>query len=198
MYGRYLNLVFVQSQSCVRLFVTPWTAAHEPSLSFIFPEFAQTDVHWVSDAIQPSHPLLSPSPPALNLSQHQGLFQWVGSLNQVAKVLELQVQHQSFQRIFGVYFQITWVQLEKIINPRTEAWSSLMLRYYRSGITSKRDWRRHLSDSRKPRDPGRKCFHWGESSTLPSAAESLRKIRIENYWTLNLAARRILTRAISV
>ena len=53
------------------------------------PEFAQASVHWVGDAIQPSHPLLPPSPPALNLSQHQGLFQWVSSLHQVAKVLEL-------------------------------------------------------------------------------------------------------------
>ena len=60
-------------------------------------ELAQTHVHWVSDAIQPSHPLLSPSPPALNLSQHQDLFQWVSSLHQVAKVLEFQLQHQSFQ-----------------------------------------------------------------------------------------------------
>ena len=63
------------------------------------PELAQTHVHWVSDAIQPSHPLLSPSPPAFNLSHHQGLFQWVSSLHQVAKVLELQLQHQSFQWI---------------------------------------------------------------------------------------------------
>ena len=61
------------------------------------PEFTQTHVHWVGDAIQPSHPLLSPSPPALNLSQHQGLFQWVSSLHQVAKVLEFQLQYQSFQ-----------------------------------------------------------------------------------------------------
>ena len=60
-------------------------------------EFTQTHVHWVGDAIQPFHPLLSPSPPALNLSQHQGLFQWVKSLHQVAKVLEFQLQHQSFQ-----------------------------------------------------------------------------------------------------
>ena len=51
------------------------------------PEFAQTHVHWVGDAIQPSHPMLSPSPPAFSLSQHQGLFQWVSSLHQVAKVL---------------------------------------------------------------------------------------------------------------
>ena len=60
------------------------------------PESTQTHVH-VGDAIQPSHPLSSPSPPALNLSQHQALFQWVSSLHQVAKVLEFQLQHQSFQ-----------------------------------------------------------------------------------------------------
>ena len=68
------------------------------------PEFAQVHVHLVSDAIQPSHPLLSPSPPAFNLSQYQGLFQWVSSLHQVAKVLEFQVQHQSFQWIFRTDF----------------------------------------------------------------------------------------------
>ena len=60
-------------------------------------ELAQTHVHRVGDAIQPSHPLSSPSPPALNLSQHQGLFQGVSSLHQVAKVLELQLQRQPFQ-----------------------------------------------------------------------------------------------------
>ena len=65
-------------------------------------EFAQTHVHWVSDAVQPSHPLLPPSPPAFSLSQHQGLFQWVSSSNQVAKGLELQLQLQSFQCIFRV------------------------------------------------------------------------------------------------
>ena len=63
------------------------------------PELAQTHVHQVGDAIQPSHPLSSPSPPDFNLSQHQGLFKWVSSLYQVAKVLELQLQHQSFQWI---------------------------------------------------------------------------------------------------
>ena len=57
-----------------------------PVLHYL-PEFTQTHVHWVSDAIQSSHPLSSPSAPALNLSQHQGLFQWVSSLHQVAKVL---------------------------------------------------------------------------------------------------------------
>ena len=61
------------------------------------PEFTQTHVHWVGNAIQPSHLLLSPSPPAPNRFQHQGLFQWVNSSHQVAKVLEFQLQHQSFQ-----------------------------------------------------------------------------------------------------
>ena len=61
------------------------------------PEFTQTHVHWVGDATQPSHPLSSPSPPALNLSQYQGLFQWVSSSHEVAKLLEFQLQHQSFQ-----------------------------------------------------------------------------------------------------
>ena len=63
-------------------------------------ELTETHVHWVGNAIQPSHPLLSPSPPSFNLSQHQGLFQWVRSLHQVTKVLEFQLQHQSFQWIF--------------------------------------------------------------------------------------------------
>ena len=62
------------------------------------PEFTETHVHWVSDAIQPSHPLSSPSPPAHNPSQHQSLFQRVNSSHEVAKVLEFQLQHQSFQR----------------------------------------------------------------------------------------------------
>ena len=61
------------------------------------PESAQTHVHWVGDAIQPSHPLSSPSPSALNLSQHQGLFQWLSSSHHMAKVLEFQLQHQSIQ-----------------------------------------------------------------------------------------------------
>ena len=72
------------------------------------PELAQTHVHWVGDAIQPSHPLLSPSP-AQNLSQHQGLFQWVTSSHQVAKVLEFQLQHQSFQWIFRTDFLEDWL-----------------------------------------------------------------------------------------
>ena len=68
------------------------------------PELAQTHVHWVSDAIQPSHSLSSLSTPAFDLSQHQSLFQWVNSSHQVAKVLEHQLQYQSFQWIFRVDF----------------------------------------------------------------------------------------------
>ena len=72
------------------------------------PESTQTHVHCVSDAIQPSHPLSSPSPPAFNLSQHQGLFHWVSSSHQVAKVLELQFQQQSFQWMFrGDFLELT-------------------------------------------------------------------------------------------
>ena len=71
---------------------TPGLTVHHQLL-----ESTQTHVHWVSDTIQPSHPLSSPSPPAFNLSHHQGLFKWVSSKHQVAKVLEFQLQHQSYQ-----------------------------------------------------------------------------------------------------
>ena len=88
------------AQSCLTLCdpmnrSTPGLPVHHQLL-----ESTQTHVHWVCVAIQPSHPLLSPSPPALNLFQHHGLFRWVCSSHQVAKVLELQLQHQSFQWIF--------------------------------------------------------------------------------------------------
>ena len=76
------------------------------------PEFTQTHVQWVGDTIQPSHPLPSPSPPALNLAQHQGLFKWVRSLHQVAKVLEFQLQPQSYQwtpRLIS--FKMDWLDL---------------------------------------------------------------------------------------
>ena len=73
------------------------------------PEFTQTHVHRVGDTIQASHPLSSTSSPAFTLSQHEGLFQWVSSSHQVAKVLELQLQHQSFQWIFTVDFLYDWL-----------------------------------------------------------------------------------------
>ena len=85
------------SQSCLTLCnpmdcSTPGLHVHHQLL-----QFTQIHVHWVSDAIQPSHSLSSPSPPVLNLSQHLGLLRWVSSSYQVAKVLEFQLQHQSFQ-----------------------------------------------------------------------------------------------------
>ena len=85
------------AQSCLNLCdpmnrSTPGLPVHHKLL-----EFTQTHAHWVGDAIQPSHPLSFPSPPAPNPSQHQGLSQWVNSSHDVAKVLEFQLQHQSFQ-----------------------------------------------------------------------------------------------------
>ena len=80
-----------------------------PVLHHLPEQHAPTHVHRVGDAIQPSHPLSSFSPPALNLSQHRGLFQRVNSSHQVAKVLEFQLQHQSFQRVFRTDF--IWDQL---------------------------------------------------------------------------------------
>ena len=92
------------AQSCLTLCdpmncSTPGLPVHHQ-----LPQFIQTHVHWNSDAIQPSHPLSSPSPPAFNLSQHQGLLKWVSSSHQVAKGLEFQLQHQSFQWIFRTDF----------------------------------------------------------------------------------------------
>ena len=86
---------------------TPGLPVHHQLL-----RFTQNHVHWVSDDIQPSHPLLAPSPPAFNLSQHQGLFQWVSSSHYVATVLEFQLQHQSFQWTFRTdFFRMDWLDL---------------------------------------------------------------------------------------
>ena len=79
----------VKLLSHVRLFATPCTPGLPVHHQLL--EFTQTHVHWVGDAIQPSHPLTSPSPPALNLFQHQGFFKWVSSSHQVAKVREFQL-----------------------------------------------------------------------------------------------------------
>ena len=82
----------------------PMDYSVQTSLSFTVSEFAQTYIHWVDDAIQAPHPLSPPSPHALNLSQHQGLFQSASSLHQMAKLLELQLQYQSFQWTFRIGF----------------------------------------------------------------------------------------------
>ena len=96
-FQRVFNQSSSVAQSCSTLCnpmdcSTPGFPVHHQHL-----KLAQTHVHWIGDAIQPSHPLSSPFPPAFNLSQHQGLFQWVSPLHQVAKVLELQLKHHSFQ-----------------------------------------------------------------------------------------------------
>ena len=97
------------AQSCPTLCDPLDSSAPGFSVHHQLPELAQTHVHWGDDAIQPSYPLSSPSPPALNLSQHQGLSQWVSSSHQVAKVLELQLQFQSFQWIFRADFLSDWL-----------------------------------------------------------------------------------------
>ena len=87
-----------------------WTAVCQASLSITsFWSLLKLLPHWLSDAIQPSHPLSSSSPPTFNLSQNQGLFQWVSSSHQVAKSLEFQLQHQSFQCIFRTDFLQDWL-----------------------------------------------------------------------------------------
>ena len=102
MYKIYICIWSVQfssvAQSCPTLSdpmnrSTPGLPVHHQ-----LPEFTQTHIHRVSDAIQPSHPLSSPSLPAPNPSQHESLFQWVNSSHEVAKVLEFQLQHHSLQR----------------------------------------------------------------------------------------------------
>ena len=85
----------------------------DSSVLHYLPEFAQIYVHWVGDANQPSHPLLPAFPFAFNLSQYQGLFQWVGSSHQVAKVLELWLQYQPLMNIVPVIFLLNNADLDQ-------------------------------------------------------------------------------------
>ena len=122
-------------------------------------EFAQTHVLWVDDAIQPSHPLLPPSLLSLSLPQHQGLFQWVSSLHQVAKVLEL--QRQSFQWLFRVDFPWDWLvwspcrpgdSQESSLAPQLESINySVLSLPYAPTLTSIHDyWKNHVFDYMDP------------------------------------------------
>ena len=112
MVGLDYSVQFSFSRSVVCDSLRPHEPQHaRPPCPSPTPEFTQTHVHWVGDAIQSSHPLPSPSPPAFNLSQHEGLFQWVSSEHQVAKVLELQLQHQSFQWTLRTIFPLGWTGL---------------------------------------------------------------------------------------
>ena len=110
----HVHFSLVQSLSHVQLLATPWTAAHQTSLSITNSQslLRLMFIELVISIIQPSHPLSSPSPPAFNLSYHQGLFQWVSSLHQVAKVLEFQLQHQSFNEYSGlISLRMDWLDL---------------------------------------------------------------------------------------
>ena len=105
------------------------------SVLHYLPEFAQTQVHWVRNAIQASHPLSSPSPPAHSLSQHQGLFKWVSSLHQVAKVLEFQLQHLynyvTDKGDWNVHRWNNFLEVTKLLNSRTEKQSYVLTNYDR-------------------------------------------------------------------
>ena len=103
-------VVITQSLSCPTLCSLMDCSTPGFLVLYSLPKLAQTHVHWVGDAIQPSHPLSSASP-ALSLSQHQGLFQWVSSSHQMARVLELQIQHQSFQKILRTDFLLGFTDL---------------------------------------------------------------------------------------
>ena len=106
----YTNFQFSSvTQSCLTLCNPMDCSMPGVPVHHQLPELAQTLVHWVRDVIQPSHLLSSPSPPAFNLVQHQGIFKWVTSLHQVAKGLEFQLQHQSFQWIFRTDFLQNWL-----------------------------------------------------------------------------------------
>ena len=155
--GRHLGCSQLQFSSVAQLSLTlcepmnhsmPGLPAYHQLL-----EFTQTRVHWVGDAIQPSHPLSSPSPPALNLSQHRGLFKWVSSSHQVAKVLEFQLQHQSFQWIFRTDL-LVWSPCssrdsqESSPTPQFKSINSLALSFlYSPTVTSIHDyWKNHSLD----------------------------------------------------
>ena len=147
----------VQALSCVQLFATPWTAACQASLSFsITPCLLKLSPlsWWCHSTISSS---TAPSPPAFYLSQHQGLYQWVGSLHQVARELELYPQHQSFQWIFRVHFLYDWLvwspccprdSQESSPTPQFKSINSLVLStLYGSTLTSIHDyWKNHSFD----------------------------------------------------
>ena len=146
----------VQLLCHVQLFATPWTASDQASLSIVNSQ-RLLNVHKVSDAIQPTHPLCFPSPPAFNLSQHQGLFKWVHSSHQVAKVLEFQLQHQSFQWIFKTDFLYHGLiglpcsprdSQESSPTPKFKGINSSLLSFlYSPTLTSKHDyWKKHSFD----------------------------------------------------
>ena len=111
-YSLFFHFSSVQSLSRVRLFVTPWTAARQASLSITNSQSLFKLMSIETDAIQPSHPLSSPSLPTFNLSQHHGLFQLVSSSHQVAKVLQIHLSISPSNEYSGlISFRINWFDL---------------------------------------------------------------------------------------
>ena len=156
-----LQTVSVQFSLVAQLCLTPCNPMYPnmPGLPLHhqLPEFIQTYVYWVGDAIQPSLPLSSLSPPAFRLSQHQGLFQWVSSSHQLVKVLEFQLQHQSFQWIFRTDFLLDWLvgspcsprdSQESSPTPQFKSINSLAFSFLHSPtLTSIHDyWKNHSFD----------------------------------------------------
>ena len=137
-----LLLLFVTHH--IQLFSTPWTAAPGFSILHQLPELAQTHVHWVSDAIQPSQPLSSPSPPALSLSQHQDLFWWVNSSHQVAKSIGASASASVLPMNIQDWSPLGWT-----------GWLSLMSKEL-SGVFSNTTVRKHQFFSAQP-------FLWSNS-----------------------------------
>ena len=145
--------VVVRSLSCVQLLDFEDCSVPDFPVLHYFSGFAQTHIPWVDDAIQPAHPLSSSSPPAFNLPQHQHLFQWVSSSHQVAKVLDLQLQHLSFQS----WFPLGWLvwspyhprnSQESSPTPQFESINSLALSLlYSPTLTSIQNyWKNHSFD----------------------------------------------------
>ena len=159
-----ISLFSSAAQSCLTLCnpmdcSTPGFPVHHQ-----LPELIQTHVHRVGDAIQPSHPLSSLSLPAFNLSHHQGLFKWVSSSHQVAKVLEFQLQYHSFQWILRTDFPYDWLvgslgsardSHESSPTPQFKSINSLALSFlYSPSLTSTHDyWKNHSLDFLL-------TFHW--------------------------------------
>ena len=158
----------VQSLNCVQLFETHGLQHAGFPVHHQLPELAQTHVHQVGDAIQPSHPLSTHSPPAFNLSQHQGLFKWVSSLHQVAKVLEFQFQHQSFQLIFRTNFLQYWLVWSPC-SPRDSQESS---QHHSSKVSFFPGWMHETGALGTPRGIGWRG-RWGGGTGMGNTCKSM-------------------------
>ena len=145
----------VQLLSRGRLFAIPWTAARQASLPITNSRsLPKPNVHWVGDAIQPSHPLLSASPPALNFSQHQGLSKWVSSSHQVTKYWSFSFNISSSNEYSElISFRMDWLDLLAVQHhssptPQFKSINSLVLSFLCSPtLTSIHDhWKNHSLD----------------------------------------------------